>query len=99
MFREIVYLPYTQLFLEDTYHVPYFLQAVCGIYVVYMTRAGERGLSSFGKIRYMNFNGCKRKFDVEGFSRRHTTAKRKAVEDEGDGTWAVPAKKSRSSKS
>jgi len=32
----------------------------------------------FGKIRYMNYNGCKRKFDVDAFVRRYGGAKRKA---------------------
>lgn len=27
----------------------------------------------FGKIRYMNYNGCKRKFDVEGYIEKHNT--------------------------
>ena len=25
----------------------------------------------FGKIRYMNYNGCKRKFDVASFERKY----------------------------
>ena len=25
----------------------------------------------FGKIRYMNYNGCKRKFDVSAFERKY----------------------------
>ena len=25
----------------------------------------------FGKIRYMNYNGCKRKFDVAAFERKY----------------------------
>ena len=28
--------------------------------------------SIFGKIRYMNYNGCKRKFDVEAYVAKHT---------------------------
>jgi len=32
----------------------------------------------FGKIRYMNYSGCKRKFDVDAFVRRYGEAKRKA---------------------
>ena len=68
--------------------------SICGVH-----DQGWRERPVFGKIRYMNFNGCKRKFDVEAFARRHTTAKRKAVEDEGDGARAVPSKKSKSSKS
>lgn len=27
----------------------------------------------FGKIRYMNYNGCKRKFDVKAYIEKHTT--------------------------
>ncbi len=27
----------------------------------------------FGKIRYMNYNGCKRKFDVEGYIEKFST--------------------------
>ena len=70
--------------------------SICGVHDKGWT---ERPV--FGKIRYMNFNGCKRKFDVEGFARRHTTAKRKAVKVEEDGasarlTSAAPAKKSKS---
>ena len=36
----------------------------------------------FGKIRYMNYNGCKRKFDVDAFVRRYGGAKRKAEDME-----------------
>jgi len=32
----------------------------------------------FGKIRYMNYSGCKRKFDVDAFVRRYGGTKRKA---------------------
>ena len=28
----------------------------------------------FGKIRYMNYNGCKRKFDVASFERKYVKA-------------------------
>lgn len=52
----------------------------------------------FGKIRYMNYNGCKRKFDVDAFVRRYGGAKRKAegmeteAEDSSVGTKAKKMK-------
>lgn len=55
----------------------------------------------FGKIRYMNLNGCKRKFDVESYCRRwngqgaDATAKRKA----SDFFKAPPTKKPAASSS
>lgn len=66
--------------------------SICGVH-----DQGWRERPVFGKIRYMNFNSCKRKFDVETFAHRHTTAKRKVVRE--DGAWAVLAKKSKRSKS
>ena len=43
----------------------------------------------FGKIRYMNFAGCKRKFGVDAFARKFTATKRKARSLEEE---APPAK-------
>ena len=41
--------------------------SICGVH----DRAwGERDV--FGKIRYMNYNGCKRKFDVPAFVEKYT---------------------------
>ena len=48
----------------------------------------------FGKIRYMNFNGCKRKFDVEAFARKFSAAKRK-IDSAEEG---LPVKKMRKTK-
>ena len=40
--------------------------SICGIH----DRAwGERAV--FGKIRYMNYQGCKRKFDINAFIARY----------------------------
>ena len=40
--------------------------SICGVH-----DQGWRERPVFGKIRYMNYNGCKRKFDVEEFERRY----------------------------
>lgn len=50
--------------------VPNLLQgcmwSVCGVH-----DQGWAERPVFGKIRYMNYNGCKRKFDVGEFVRKH----------------------------
>ena len=46
--------------------------SVCGIHD---QGWGERAV--FGKIRYMNYNGCKRKFDVAEFVRKYGPGKEK----------------------
>ena len=49
--------------------------SICGIH--------DRGWAErpvFGKIRYMNYQGCKRKFDVEQFERKYNK-KRKTGEN------------------
>ena len=57
---------------------------------------GERPV--FGKIRYMNYNGCKRKFDIEKYCARVDTlvaeAKKagKAAAAAADGKAAKAAK-------
>jgi deoxyribodipyrimidine photo-lyase len=49
----------------------------------------------FGKIRYMNYAGCQRKFDVQAFvSRYDPTASSNAIA--AGGTPAPPKKKSKS---
>jgi deoxyribodipyrimidine photo-lyase len=41
--------------------------SICGVH----DRAwGERDV--FGKIRYMNYNGCKRKFDIKSYIKKHS---------------------------
>ncbi|XP_071480228.1 uncharacterized protein [Diadema antillarum] len=40
--------------------------SICGIH-----DQGWKERPVFGKIRYMNYNGCKRKFDVDTFVRRY----------------------------
>lgn len=47
----------------------------------------------FGKIRYMNFNGCKRKFNVDGYimNVNQMVAKTKKQLKEGS-TTAAPSK-------
>lgn len=45
------------------------LWSICGIHD---QGWGERPI--FGKIRYMNYAGCKRKFDVDQFERRYSPA-------------------------
>ena len=49
----------------------------------------------FGKIRYMNYDGCKRKFDVDGFCRRYprSIANAKAAAGVGRGAGPVPVGK------
>lgn len=42
------------------------LWSICGIH-----DQGWAERPIFGKIRYMNYAGCKRKFDVEQFERRY----------------------------
>ncbi len=39
--------------------------SICGIH-----DQGWREREVFGKIRYMNYNGCKRKFDVDAYVQR-----------------------------
>lgn len=39
--------------------------SICGIHDM-----GWKERDIFGKIRYMNYQGCKRKFDVDAFVRR-----------------------------
>lgn len=43
------------------------LWSICGIH-----DQGWAERPIFGKIRYMNYAGCKRKFDVDQFERRYT---------------------------
>lgn len=43
--------------------------SICGVH--------DRGWQErpvFGKIRYMNYNGCKRKFDVSAFEKKYVKA-------------------------
>ena len=54
--------------------------------------------SVFGKIRYMNYSGCKRKFDVDAFVRGYGGAKRKTEDmeaDSKDDSVGTKAKKSK----
>ena len=37
----------------------------------------------FGKIRYMNYNGCKRKFDVVSFERKYVKAEGRVITSSG----------------
>uniref|UniRef100_A0A669PVU4 Deoxyribodipyrimidine photo-lyase n=2 Tax=Phasianus colchicus TaxID=9054 RepID=A0A669PVU4_PHACC len=46
------------------------LWSICGIH-----DQGWKERDVFGKIRYMNYAGCKRKFDVDQFERRYTRCK------------------------
>lgn len=46
--------------------------SVCGIH-----DQGWAERPVFGKIRYMNYNGCKRKFDVAEFVRKYGQGKDK----------------------
>lgn len=46
--------------------------SVCGVH-----DQGWKERPVFGKIRYMNYNGCKRKFDVGEFVRRYGASKSK----------------------
>lgn len=39
--------------------------SICGLH-----DQGWREREVFGKIRYMNYNGCKRKFDVDAYVQR-----------------------------
>lgn len=48
--------------------------SVCGVH-----DQGWAERPVFGKIRYMNYNGCKRKFDVAEFVRRYGSAKQKGA--------------------
>eukprot|EP00123_Amoebidium_parasiticum_P014698 comp22604_c0_seq1/m.34676 comp22604_c0_seq1/g.34676 ORF comp22604_c0_seq1/g.34676 comp22604_c0_seq1/m.34676 type:complete len:542 (-) comp22604_c0_seq1:2-1627(-) len=63
--------------------------SICGIH-----DQGWAERSVFGKIRYMNYDGCKRKFDVAGFVRKYPSkptaakeAKQRALQA-GGATWA-----------
>lgn len=46
--------------------------SVCGVH-----DQGWKERPVFGKIRFMNYNGCKRKFDVGEFVRRYGASKSK----------------------
>ena len=46
--------------------------SVCGVH-----DQGWAERPVFGKIRYMNYQGCKRKFDVNAFVRKHGSRKRR----------------------
>lgn len=46
--------------------------SVCGVH-----DQGWKERPVFGKIRFMNYNGCKRKFDVGEFVRRYGPSKSK----------------------
>lgn len=48
--------------------------SICGVH-----DQGWKERPVFGKIRYMNYNGCKRKFDVASFERKYIKAERKAA--------------------
>ena len=52
--------------------------SVCG-----MHDQGWKERPVFGKIRYMNYNGCKRKFEVGEFVRRYGASKSKSAVDVG----------------
>ena len=61
--------------------------SVCGIH-----DQGWAERPVFGKIRYMNYNGCKRKFDVAEFVRKYGATKTKGA------TVESPANKKRKTK-
>ena len=60
--------------------------SVCGVHDMGWT---ERNV--FGKIRFMNYNGCLRKFDVATYVSRFPPAKVNAIA--AGGTPAEPKKK------
>ena len=43
-----------------------------GVHCIVVVRWAERPI--FGKIRYMNYEGCKRKFDVKAFVAKYPPA-------------------------
>jgi deoxyribodipyrimidine photo-lyase len=45
---------------------------------------GERAI--FGKIRFMNYQGCKKKFDIKSFVRRYHPASANAAIAQGQST-------------
>ncbi|KAL0200171.1 hypothetical protein M9458_003358, partial [Cirrhinus mrigala] len=50
--------------------------SVCGIH-----DQGWAERPIFGKIRYMNYAGCKRKFDVAQFERKYAAVKETSKKD------------------
>ena len=60
--------------------VLYFLGCMWSICGIHDQGWAERAV--FGKIRYMNYQGCKRKFDVVQFERRYASKKRKGSFEE-----------------
>ncbi len=65
------------LLLNDKYNVDGgcangYVGCMWSVYGVHDTAWAERTI--FGKVRYMNYNGCKRKFDVAAFVRRYAAA-------------------------
>ena len=61
--------------------------SICGIH-----DQGWAERPVFGKIRYMNYNGCKRKFDVGEFVRKYGASTSKEAKVDG------PLKKKRKAK-
>ena len=47
--------------------------SICGVH-----DQGWAERKVFGKIRYMNYEGCKRKFDVSKYERKYVLRKRQA---------------------
>ena len=52
--------------------------SICGVH-----DQGWQERPVFGKIRYMNYNGCKRKFDVAMFERKYVKAEGRATTSSG----------------
>ena len=52
--------------------------SICGVH-----DQGWQERPVFGKIRYMNYNGCKRKFDVASFERKYVKAEGRAMSTSG----------------
>ena len=48
--------------------------SICGVH-----DQGWKERDVFGKIRYMNYNGCKRKFDVEKYIAKYSNYKQKKL--------------------
>lgn len=52
--------------------------SICGVH-----DQGWQERLVFGKIRYMNYNGCKRKFDVVSFERKYVKAEGRVITSSG----------------
>ena len=67
--------------------------AGCGWAIMGTHDMGWAERAVFGKIRYMNYAGCKRKFDVARYAAKWSAGRLKAASEAGAGPSVAPAAK------